>query len=309
SGGGGESVYYPSAQDVLKVKEIIQEASNMPLELIDEIIDFAQYWACSFKRTLFRQVLQAKTGLTDYGEYGDCNLMVVSLRSMPLGYDPSCGYLNTDGEQSLYRTKVPKPVFPDSDLSFLEPDTASVLEQWAKHSTPRGKNPCRKIVFTINSMERRWGCSPEDHGTYNGNYTWFDVGLERFTALKCGVSEYRMQTEVQRAIYYASQGRDFYHWLPRPEGRAEWIASINNQTALLAQKKVHVITWSFDDNVNPDSSEGDELEQQGRGRESMTGNFVRSLKLGDVVTVWARARFRGWRTNVEQVKMDIYWAV
>jgi len=69
-----------------------------------------------------------------------------------------------------------------------------------------------------------------------------------------------------------------------------------------------MVTWSFDDDVKPDSAEGDKLEQQGRGRESMTGEFVRSLKLGDVVTVWARARFPGWRNEVEQVKMDIFWA-
>ncbi|RPB23896.1 hypothetical protein L211DRAFT_838353 [Terfezia boudieri ATCC MYA-4762] len=299
---------------------------------------------------------------------------------MPLGYDPACGYLNTDSDQSSYQTKAPKPLFPDSDLSFLEPDTASVLEQWAKHSTPRGKNPCRKIVFTINSIYLGWGTRPD-------SYEWFDVGLERFTALKCSESEYRVQTNYQTELSYVAQRRLGGYWLLRPEGRAEWIASsapltnvqpstnsawggdttlvessdpgkINPASILppspgnflkynlltiipeivvpviripyfkhpslppatclqslqinetgRAQKKLHVITWSFDDNVNPDSSDGDELEQQGRGRESMTGNFVRSLKLGDVVTVWANSSYMGWMNIVDEVKMDIYWAV
>ncbi|RPB23898.1 hypothetical protein L211DRAFT_838358 [Terfezia boudieri ATCC MYA-4762] len=376
-----DGVYNPSVQDVLTVKEIIQKASNMPLELIDEIIDFAHYWACSSIKSLFPQSVIGTTSQVDCRGPKDDNILV--LRCMPLGYDPACGYLNAESHQRTYQTKAAKPLFSGSDLSFLEPDTASVLEQWAKHSIPRGKNPCRKIVFTLNSRDQGWGGRPEHHGTYKGSYTWFDVGLERFTALKCSESEDRMQTEVQRAMSYAAQGGDGC-WLTGPEGRVEWIASsapltnvqpstnsacggettpiesssdpgkINpasnpppspgnflryNLLTIIpktvvdlenlrlhhpflppatclqinvmgrAQKKVHVITWSFDDNVNPDSSDGDELEQQGQGRESMTGNFVRSLKLGDVVTVWARARFPGWRNNVEQVKMDIYWAV
>lgn len=71
----------------------------------------------------------------------------------------------------------------------------------------------------------------------------------------------------------------------------------------------HVVTWSCDDNILPDSLGGDELEKQGRGRETATGQFVRDLKVGDVVTVWAKARFPGWVNVVEQVKVDVYWAV
>jgi hypothetical protein len=34
----------PSVDDVLKVKDIIKESSRLPLEIIDCIIDFAEYW-------------------------------------------------------------------------------------------------------------------------------------------------------------------------------------------------------------------------------------------------------------------------
>jgi hypothetical protein len=55
--------------------------------------------------------------------------------------------------------------------------------------------------------------------------------------------------------------------------------------------------------------DGTALEEQGRGRDTGTGEFVRNLKLGDVVTVWAKARFPQWVNVVEQVKIDVYWAV
>jgi hypothetical protein len=73
--------------------------------------------------------------------------------------------------------------------------------------------------------------------------------------------------------------------------------------------KEHIITWSCDDNIRPDSKEAQELEKAGRGRETGTGEIVRDMKVGDVVTVWAKARYGGWVNYVEEVKIDVYWAV
>lgn len=81
-----------------------------------------------------------------------------------------------------------------------------------------------------------------------------------------------------------------------------------NMTAV-NEVKEYVITWSVDDNIKPGSVESDELESQGRGGASMTGEFVRNLKIGDVVTVWAKARFGGWSNRVHAFKMDVYLAV
>jgi hypothetical protein len=72
----------------------------------------------------------------------------------------------------------------------------------------------------------------------------------------------------------------------------------------------NVVTWSWTDNVHPQSEEARKLEEdQGRGKASMTGEFVRSLKMGEVVSIWAKARFPGWVNYVEKIKVDIYWAV
>jgi hypothetical protein len=73
--------------------------------------------------------------------------------------------------------------------------------------------------------------------------------------------------------------------------------------------KEHKIVWSCTDNVDPDSVDGKELDAQGRGRATATGEYVRNMKVGDVVTVWGKARFPGWANFVETVKIDIYWAV
>jgi len=69
------------------------------------------------------------------------------------------------------------------------------------------------------------------------------------------------------------------------------------------------ITWSCHDNIVPDSMEGIALEEQGRGRATGDGKYVRGMKIGDVVTVWAKARFPGWVNTVTKVQIDVYWAV
>lgn len=71
----------------------------------------------------------------------------------------------------------------------------------------------------------------------------------------------------------------------------------------------HVITWSADDHINPESPEADALEEQGRGKASLNGEFMRNLKMGDSITVWGKARFGGWSNFVTEVKVDVYWAV
>ena len=81
-----------------------------------------------------------------------------------------------------------------------------------------------------------------------------------------------------------------------------------NKTATRPAEE-HIITWSYDDRIRPDSKEAQDLEEIGRGRETGTGEIVRSLKTGDVVTVWAKARYGGWVNHVEEVRIDAYWAV
>lgn len=81
-----------------------------------------------------------------------------------------------------------------------------------------------------------------------------------------------------------------------------------NKTATSATQE-HTIVWRFNDDIHPESPEAEELEAQGRGKETANGEFVRNLKIGDVVTIWAKARYPGWANTVEETSMDVYWTV
>lgn len=73
----------------------------------------------------------------------------------------------------------------------------------------------------------------------------------------------------------------------------------------------HTVVWRWDDDDVSDleSEAAKALEEVGRGRLSGNGDFVRSLKLGDVVTLWGKSRFPAWVNHIERVSIDVYWAV
>jgi len=103
-------------------------------------------------------------------------------------------------------------------------------------------------------------------------------------------------------------GRDdgyvFQHeLLPQPDRQ------IQSNVTVKKAAETHRVVWKFDDDIQPESNEAKRLEKQGRGKGTGTGEFVRNLKLGDMVTVWAHARFPGWINYIDRVRIDMYWAV
>lgn len=85
------------------------------------------------------------------------------------------------------------------------------------------------------------------------------------------------------------------------------------QCNLTAEKEAleHRVVWSYTDDVDPerDVEAATKLERQGRGKATGTGKFVRDLKLGDVVTLWSKARFPSWANFVESAKIEVYYAI
>jgi hypothetical protein len=256
------------------------------------------------------------------------------LRSLPLGYyaDGGDDAFTLPIEDFLAAQLEPRPI---SESNIVKATTEDLLKKWKAKSSPRSEHPCRKIVFTIKSHDQGW--ASEDlryHRTYQRSWTWFDVGLERVEAREVGIDipgELVPLIHIQQlrlgSTNHTSQAArslicDIRTVQPpiiqNPSDPSNFIfehsflrTGRHLQTNLMAQRqaKEHIITWAYDDCIEPSSQEGDALEEAGRGRETATGDFVRNLKIGDIVTIWARARFPGWVNHVEDAKIDIYWVV
>lgn len=306
----------PLLQDVLTVKGILLESYKLPIEIIDTIIDFAEYWP------------HTTVVADNHVNAGRMSEDTFVIRSFPLGYLPGTSNYTLPIDDYLAARCITREI---SELDVTKATTSDLLAQWAKASLPRVEHPCRKIVFTTKSKDQGWGGDRGRDHIYFGSYSWFDVGLERFEATDMAecIAESPLESFVEK-FHLSSTGGPSISCDLRPIQPAviKDLSNLSNsslwrfdhpflppptklQSNITAGKEVkkHVIKWAFDDCIDPDAAEGEALERQGRGRESGTGAYVRGLKLGDIVTVWARARFPGWMNAVEEVKIDVYWAV
>lgn len=211
----------------------------------------------------------------------------------------------------------PKPLFEEYSPDEIKDLIASPISMLAQ--------PCRRIVFTIRSHDQGWGGTPADHATYNGSWTWFEAGLERWCKLgltQPSTADQHSETQPRpRPSFHFDNLRtvlpevkwnpdrsayNVVHELhPRPDLKVQC-----NVTAVRDTRE-HRVVWSYNDDINPDrdTEAAAKLEQEGRGKATGNGKFVRDLKLGDVVTIWAKSRFPGWANHVESVKIDVYYAV
>lgn len=76
-----------------------------------------------------------------------------------------------------------------------------------------------------------------------------------------------------------------------------------------SQMTEHVFEWRWTDDTPAEGPGGDALAAVGRGRATGDGRFVRELRLGDCVSLWARARYPAWRNHVETASVEVYFAL
>lgn len=324
------SAYEPSVADVLVTKAMLNKALRLPPELINTIIDFAEYWphtssvteAASGGTTAFivrsrageeNKFLVSSTGSSSCTSASmrcaDTNHL--QLRCPPLGMHRwPRGHGDGNDPPPSQAQPRPQPVgeeFSADDFQELVATPISLLS-----------HPCRRIIFTIQSHDQGWGGDLGDRGTYRGSWTWFEAGLERW----CKTSPAEQAQQPERP---SLRVEDLCTVLPE----VDWDPSANahvfkqellprenlkiqaNQTAT-RDTQVHRVVWSYTDDIDPNrdtEAAEQQLKQKGRGSATGNGKFVRDLKLGDVVTVWGMARFPQWVNHVESIKVDVYYAV
>ncbi|TGO13070.1 hypothetical protein BTUL_0077g00230 [Botrytis tulipae] len=315
----------------------LRPESPLPLELIDAIIDLSEYWPHTTTTGFFfpgqeegDQNVNISSREVTIRAGGPLENKFL-LRTLPIGYLPSQGNNNDSSleihseDQWKFSKQIPKPLPKDREIP--EDATEEVLNEWAERSQIRGEHPCKKIVFHLRSHDQGWGGVRTDKGTYRGSYTWFDVGLERTYATRkehipespsFRLSSSDSDTQVStngikcgtQTIFPDVQDNPSYDREndanPATKYPQMFVHTLNPDNKILQRNKTatrvfedHKITWRFNDDIHPESPEADELEAQGRGRETANGEFVRNLKIGDVVTLWAKARFPGWANTVQ----------
>ncbi|KAK8851611.1 hypothetical protein PGQ11_014090 [Apiospora arundinis] len=301
--------YEASPADVFAVKRLLMTAGSLPLELADIIIDQAEYWPCSCVAvdysTVPRQLLAIRGGHNDENKF--------LLRTEPVGLSSW-----SSPSHDSWRSTQAAPRKLQAEFS------SDAFQEFVDEPPPVMNSPVRKIVFNIRSCDQGWGGNPGDAGTYRHSWTWFDAGLERFDAEakcdeKCPWEDKKHDNRI-----YSCAVRPIWPTVASEESNNEDTAAplryvhdlahsddhtIQVNKVATAGMQQHHIVWRWNDDVDPNSSDAEDLENHGRGKATGNGEFVRSIKLGDIITVWGRARFPGWENRVEKVEVKVYWAV
>jgi hypothetical protein len=237
------------------------------------------------------------------------------MRTAPLGY------VGTEGEctleQKLYR-----------DIDAMNDDDVEIA--WMP---PRQQALCRKIVFQIWSHDQGTSSYRAHWGTYENVHSWIEAGVDHVRATNDVEG-----TELPARMLWIPKDISFY----RTPGDSEDIPGENNDSdadsmgvsrsgesqevlfridpdaQLGLQRNVHAdrdtyhhtITWYYSDGTADDPRPpmiGDEAEPEGANLQG--GGFVRDLRVGDCVTIWAKAQYPNWANTIERAQIDVYWAI
>ncbi|KII91278.1 hypothetical protein PLICRDRAFT_38012 [Plicaturopsis crispa FD-325 SS-3] len=274
----------PSVEDVLSVKSMLGTGADairppLPIELIDIIMDLAEYWPHS---SIIRDDTVEVRGFQGGGQ----DLMY--LRTMPLAFPGA--------QRDFYIEDAAQSWDIGGDM------TAKIANgQW---SPPRGKYPCRKIEFEIQSHDQGWGGDP-GASPYDGSYTWFDADAAHLSHLE----EHTSPPPIRWSGAYSTASSppilvDHHPQSPLiPTSRC-----LQKNVRASREAHRHLITWHYLD-VLDESVDGNAGDDDGRGALSKDGTFVRSLVEGDCVELYARARFPAWVNTIEGARITVYWAV
>ncbi|KAK3940603.1 hypothetical protein QBC46DRAFT_123688 [Diplogelasinospora grovesii] len=323
--------HQPTVADVLVVKSMLSKAATLPAELINTITDLAEYWP----HTTTEQCYEAQTDGPRIARGGSPELEnLFVLRTEPLGF-PRCPFpqheAGTIHAEPLPPSGLTPPEWPVEAFQKLIPSAMPMLA-----------HPCRKIVFTIKAADQGWSSrrSPDDF-PYDESWTWFEAGLERIgrTAVPNDNGATPPEPATETSTQQSQSAIDTSDASGRrptvPTFRKEYLATIlpevrqvqepqgpknvfnfeilpredlTIQRNVGAEKnpRIRKVVWHYTDALSPNS---EELRRIGRGRDTGTGEFVRNLKLGDIVTVWAMARFPAWANYIFRVRVEVYWAI
>ena len=294
--------FQPTTADVVSVKESFREVSKpLPLELIDQILDEASYWPHSSITLVWPESVpyEKKKPSGTGGLFFEDKMY---MRTLPFAV------YGTEGDMTLTKEDLVESATESFSIGMENGEEAK-LGKWLP---PRGEHPCRKIVFQLWSKDQGWSDDGDNHGTYRGSYSWFDASVETVAPdiLNRGpiawprfLLRYESDTPLVAESHFNFIRRDPDHpFLPPPT---------HLQRNIHASRDFHhhTVTWHYLDFIDENSPPVLEADLNGQGWKSLDGTFVRSLKVGDCITLWMRTRFPGWWLRIEKAKIEVYWAV
>ena len=326
-----EPAPFPTVWQAVEVKNVLSGLS-LPLEIVEPIMDFAEYWPCSSTR------MKDSVAVLSDGR-ARCTEFNSTLFSYHHWVPEAVGDTDLVCTEPL---AIGKPAASEKKRALWAGQGLRNLrgkESGNAHSMvlpTRGRHPCRKIVFSIISRE------DSRDSSVGMSASWFEAVLrkskgdphaEGFEARRTQSVSTAIDSEsVASSKSGGSPSRGFYKsmrsmWSPQRHQlqsvrRTSTTAhpdegnSLHQQSGTLVFEngancrlnKHGVVTWRYDDDNEEVSAEGDAdcVTASSTGR-----RVVREIETGDSIVL--RARIRGTVSScmnyVVSATVCIYWAV
>lgn len=330
----------PSMTSVIALRHYLSLSHDLPNEIIDIILDLAEYWPHT--SSILDMTTRVYSGHMCYGSYpARPRQKLGRLLSSPesrrewkedgfLIRTPPLGWRCVSGADVSQRTSQPPGTTrPRAKSKPLIP--APRPPTWLP---PRGLHPARRVVFEILSREERLGNTHRQGSTfyYANSKTSFDASIDRISfpkttkkSINRSIDPLLWTTEAATKDCRNQQPSDVCYTIrstkPAKSSSSKSSDHENSSSGVTKNYTAHnrkvVRTWRYD------GAERCFLPTTDRdfGSENAT-EFVKGLKEGDCVSLWARARKseehgrrrpgeqgRAWCNVVDRVAIHVFWAV
>ena len=305
---------FPSLEQAATAKHLLRSLS-LPLELIETIMDFAEYWpsVTSRMKDSVAVLSDPRAKMTDFYSimFTYHHWVKEFVRNRALLRSEALAFRHKSAATSSWK-------FRAGNHATHTVDQIGDSEQVALPA--RGNRPCRKVAFEIVSREDYSGYNVEEEST------WFEASLgkpdrEHSVDTMSSSNDDRVLNAIQEPTKPRAK---VFHSM-----QSLWKAPMSVAKGFTPKKKVdqsrrgietspiiltynksdtkrnhhHCVAWEYDD-------------LSGSDRESLSdgAKFVRSIEVGDRVILYARAgtdthQSNLWMNYVASASVRIYWAV
>ncbi|KAG1746974.1 hypothetical protein EDB19DRAFT_1688809 [Suillus lakei] len=282
--------YQPSVADVLQVKRYLQ--CKLPTELIDRIIDDGSYWPHS---TVYIERPTTVPIYKDGKRSGDG----IYIRSLPLGVH------GTEGDFRLGEKD-----FEDGGAAWEKKLRIGGLDDASPFAPMLSSHPCRKIQFQLWSHDQR--LREQYPHTFTASYIWCDVSIEK---LQTPISEDDIIEWPAHLLF--EEYNEELSCIQRDTGKPFFppTMKVRKNVAAKTSGSDHIMSWHSRDAPDRDSDGDcfwhflDNTFDKDAAKAAEVGRLVRSLQVGDCMTLWAHARFPNSEDKVQEARVTVYWAV
>ncbi|KAG1814316.1 uncharacterized protein BJ212DRAFT_1300631 [Suillus subaureus] len=280
--------YQPSVADVLQVKRYLQR--KLPMELIDRIIDEGCYWPHS---TVY---IERPITVPIYKD-GKRSEVGIYIRSLPIGVH------GTEGDFRFVEKD-----FEDGGAAWEKKLRIGGLDDTLPSAPVLSTHPCRKIEFQLWTHDQR--LRKQFPHTFTASYVWCDVSIEK---LQAPISD----TIEWPARFLFDECNAELSIIPRDTGSPFFPPSMKLLKNLAAKTSGsdHTMFWHASDSFDKDADGDcfwqflDKTFDRQAAKTAEVGKMVRSLQVGDCMTLLAHARFPDSEATVHEARVTVYWAV